>query len=178
MWTYEDMQDEFSSMAQTDNSNHLTHGYKNINLAIKKLETALGMPPMQEERTYATLTSTNSYPLPERFIDMDQFYSIVSSFRYYADKEYSEEAWGRLMRNTSSQTSDQLTNIFIRPGLHKFEIYPTAATADNTMTMIYTAFSKDLSASDYIDGTITTLANGDTSVTFSGTTLTDLMADR
>jgi hypothetical protein len=178
MWSYADQQAYFQSMAQSSNAAHLALGYKNINMGNKKLETMMGMPPMQEERTFSTLTSTNQYPLPERFIKMDELYVTVSSQRWYADPEYSEDAWRGYMRRPNAVVSDQLTNVFVRPGIHKFEIFPIAATAGNTMTMLYSAFSKDLSAADYTTGTITTLANGGTTVTFSGTTLTQLMVGR
>jgi len=177
MWSYSDQQSFFSEMAQTDNSSHLTLGYKNINMGNKKFEVALGMPPMQEERTYTTLTSTNAYPLPERFINMDQLYSTVSTQRYYADPEYSEEAWRGYMRTPNATVSDVLRNVFVRPGLHKFEIFPIAATAGNTMTMIYSSFTKDLTASDYTTGTVAITALG-TTVTFTGSTLTAAMAGR
>lgn len=178
MWSFEDQQEYFQQMGQTDNTTHLTLGYKNINMGNKKLEIAMGMPPMQEERTYTTLTSTNAYPLPERFIAMDQLYSTVSTQRYYADPEYSEDAWRGYMRTPNAVVSDILTNVFVRPGIQKFEIFPIAATAGNTMTMLYTSFTKDLTAADYVTGTITTLANGGTAVTFASTALTALMVGR
>lgn len=177
MWSYEDQKEYFASMAQTDNSAHLTLGYKNINMGNKKLEIEIGMPPMQEERTFTTVLSTNSYPLPERFINMDQLYTTVSSQRHYATPVYNEEHWRRFMYRPNAVTSDILTHVFTRPGLQKFEIFPTAATAGNTMTMIYNAFSKDLSADDYGTGTVA-ITNGGTTITGTGTTFTAAMAGR
>lgn len=178
MWSFEDQRDYFTSMAQTANAAHITLGDKNINMGNKKLEVAMGMPPMMEERTYSTLTSTNSYPLPERFINMDQLYVTDSSGnRYYADPEYSEDAWRRYMSRTGN-TGDRLSNVFVRPGIQRFEVFPTFATASLTMTMIYSAFTKDLTQADYTTGTITTLANGGTAVTGSGTTFTADMVGR
>ena len=165
-------------MAQTDNTDHLTLGYKNINMGNKKLEVAMGMPPMQEERTYSTLTSTNQYPLPERFIKMEELYVLDSSGqRHYADPEYSEDAWRGYMTRPNAVVSDFLTNVFVRPGLHKFEVFPTFATASLTMTMIYSSFTKDLSAADYTTGTVA-ITNGGTAVTGSGTTFTAAMVGR
>lgn len=178
MWSWTDMKNEFSSLAQTDNTDHLTLGAKNINMGMKKLETALGMPPMQEERTFLTITGSNIYPLPERFIKLDQLYVTQSGQRRYADHEYSEDAWKQYMQRPNATISDYLTNVFVKPGLHRFEVFPTFATAGLTMTMIFNSFSKDLSFDDYNTGTITTLANGGTTVTFSGETLTPLMANR
>lgn len=178
MWSWSDMKQQFADLAQTDNSTHLTLGYKNMNMGNKKLETALGMPPMQEERTYSTITTGNSYPLPERFIKLDQLYVTQSGQRRYADPEYTEEAWLGYMQRPNAVVSDYLQKVFPRPGLHKFEVFPTFATAGLTMTMIYSSFTKDLSFNDYVTGAITTLANGGTTVTFTGETLTTLMAKR
>lgn len=178
MWSYEDQQEYFASMAQSANTAHMTLGYKNINMGNKKLEVAMGMPPMQEERTYLTLTTTNQYSLPERFIKMDQLYSLVGTQRYYADPEYSEDAWRGYMRRPNATVSDMLRNVFVRPGLHKFEIFPLPVTAGNTMTMIYSSFTKDLTAADYTTGNITTLAAGGVAVTLSGSTLTQAMVGR
>lgn len=178
MWSFQDQQNEFSSLAQTDNPSHLTLGAKNINMGTKKVEKLLGMPPMQEERTYSTITTGNAYPLPERFITMDQLYVLASGQRRYADREYSEDAWRGYMQRPNTTISDYLTNVFVRPGLHKFEVFPLFATAGLTMTMIYDSFTKDMTANDYATGHITTLANGGTVVTFSGETLTPLMAKR
>lgn len=178
MWSWTDQKNQFEVMAQMDDPQALTLGYKNINLGIKKLETALGMPRMQEERTFLTVTTDNKYPLPERFINMDQLYSLANGQRWYADREYSEDAWRGFMRRPNQTVSDMLTNVFIRPGIFKFEIFPIPVTAGNTMTMIYSAFTRDLTQDDYTTGHIVTLANGGTTVTFAGETLTTDMAKR
>lgn len=179
MESWQTMYTRFQSMAQDQDSSHLTLGKQNINIGIKILEVDMGMPSLQAERTYSTLTSTNAYPLPENFKDLDQLYvTDASGSRFYADREYSEDAWKQYMLRPNQTTGDQLTNVFVRPGIGKFEVFPLFATASLTMTMIYTAISKDLSANDYTTGTITTLANGGTAITFSGTTLTAAMVGR
>lgn len=160
-----------------DDPEALTLGYKNINMGIKKLEIMLGMPPLEEERTYSTLTSTISYPLPNRFIRLIELYVTNGTMRYYAEPVYNDADWGVYQRQ-SSITGDQLRKVFVRPGLHTFEVFPKFATASLTMTMVYESFTKDLSADDYTTGTITTLANGGTEVTGSGTTFTEAMAGR
>lgn len=179
MWSFQDQYVQFQSLSLDQDTTHLTLGKKNINMGNKKLEIEMGMPPMQEERTFSTVTSTNSYALPERFINADQLYvTDASGMRHYADKEYSEDAWRRFMIRPNGTVSDILTNFFPRPGLQKFEVFPTFATAGLTMTMIYNAFTKDLSADDVTTGTITTLANGGTAVVGSSTAWTTAMAGR
>ena len=61
--------------------------------------------------------------------------------------------------------------------MNRFEIYPPPSTTD-TLTFDYLAKGIDLSNDDYTAGTITTLANGDTSVTGSGTSWTSSMVGR
>jgi hypothetical protein len=167
----------FQSLAQDDDSTHLTLGKLHINQGIKKLQVALGLPPQEEERSYLTVTSTNSYSLPERFIKLIELYTIIGTYRYYADPVYNNDEWGIYQRQTSV-VSDRLQKVFVRPSLNTFEIYPKASTASLAMTMIYESFTKDLSADDYTTGTITTLANGGTAVVFSGTALTTAMNGR
>lgn len=178
MWTYEDQCEEFSSMAQTDNTSHLTHGYKNINMGIKKLETFIGMPPAQEEYTFTTEANVFSYPLPSRFIKLTELYVTVSSERHYAKPVYNESTWGIYHQRPGAVTSDMLSRVFPRPELKKFEIYPTPSVGTYTGTMIYEAHSKDLTANDYTTGNITTLANLGTAVTGSSTVWTSAMAGR
>lgn len=175
MWSFQDMYEQFQDQAQDDITAHLTLGKKNINLGIKKVEVELGMPPMEEERTIATTTSA-SYALPERFVKLIELYVTVSSTRYYLKPVYDDETWGLFKQQAT--TGDILTHVFVRPGLHTFEVFPTPVTAGNTMTMIYNSFTKDLSADDYTTGIITTLANGGTAVTGSGTTFTAAMVGR
>lgn len=175
MWSFQDQYEYFQSMSQDNDADHLVLGKKNINIGIKKLQTEIGVPPQEEERTFTTTTSA-SYVLPERFIKLKELYVTIGSYRYYATQVFNDLTWGYYKRQTIS--GDQMTRVFVRPGLNTFEVYPTPSTAGNTMTMIYESFSKDLSAADYITGTITTLANAGTAVTFNGTTLTAGMAGR
>lgn len=177
MWSFEDQYEFFQSQAQDQDDDHLTLGKKTINLGNKKLETELGMPPQEEERTYTT-TSASSYALPERFIRLIELYVTISNVRHYATPVYGDGQWAFFKRQSSGVTSDILTHVFVRPGLKTFEIYPAPSTAGYTMTMIYESFSKDLSAADYVTGNITTLANLGTAVTGSNTVFTAAMVGR
>lgn len=178
MWSYQNSYEQFQSLSQDYDATHLILAKKNINMGLKKLEIDIGIPPMEEERTYNTLTSTNSYPLPERFVSLSELYVTNNSQRNYAEQVYNDEEWGQYQLRPSQVVNDNLTHVFIRQGLQRFEVYPLFATASLVMTMIYQSFTKDLSAADYTTGTITTLANGGTAVTGSGTTFTAAMVGR
>lgn len=175
MLSFQKQYELFQTLAQDQDATHLTLAKQSINLGDRHLATSIGLPPMEEERTYLTTTSA-SYVLPERFIKLIELYVTIGSYRYYADPVYDHGTWGMYKKQTVS--GDQLTKVFIRSGLKTFEVYPTPSTAGNTMTMIYESFSKDLTAADYTTGTITTLANGGTAVTGSGTTFTAAMVGR
>jgi hypothetical protein len=164
------------SGAQDDTATTLPYLKADINRAIHILEGELDIPPLEEQRSITTTTSS-IYSLPQNAVRVKDLYVTISSIRYSAQKIYDETTWQMIKSNTS-QTSDYLTHVFIRPGDNQLEIYPTPANAGNTMTLIYESFSKDLSANDYTTGTITTLANGGTAITGSGTTFTSAMVGR
>jgi len=56
--------------------------------------------------------------------------------------------------------------------------YPALSSAGNTITVEYHKYPVDMTADDYTTGTITSITNGATTVTGSGTTWTDAMAGR
>lgn len=178
MESWETLYTLFQTEAQNEDATVLTAGKADINRGIHILETELDLPPLERTRSITTVTSTDSYALPHNFVRLKELYSTVSNIRYVAEKVYDERTWQAIKANTSSFTSDILSHVFVRPGSNSFEIYPKAATAGNTMTMVYESFSKDLSQDDYTDGTITTLANGGTAITGSSTTFTSAMAGR
>lgn len=137
----------------------------NINLGNQQVETALGSYYTQETRTDTTTASTSSYPLPDRFVRLIALYVTVGSVQYLARPVYSEDDWRRLQ--TTTTTSDYVSHVFVRRDT--YELYPTPSSSSLTITMIYESAYKFLSNDDYTTGSITTLANGGTSVTASGT---------
>lgn len=175
MWTFQDQYTQFQDMAQDTDSSHLTIGKRNINMGQKTLESAIGYPPQEDSRDITTTTS-DIYNLPENFHKAINLYVTVGTTRYVAEQVYDEGAWQTLKRRTSGSTSNYLTHVFYRQ--LTFEIYPTPADAGNTMRLAYEAISKDFSADDYTTGTITTLANGGTSVTGSSSVWTSAMEGR
>lgn len=169
------MYTQFQDMSQSQNADFLVIGKRNINLGQKVLETELGYPPEEDSRSITTTTS-DTYNLPENFIRLIKLYVTVATTRYIADEVFDEDTWQTIKRRTSGGTSDNMTHVFLRQ--KTFEVYPTPSSAGNTMTMIYEALSKDLLNANYTTGTITTLANGGTAVTASGSTFTSAMVGR
>lgn len=147
-----------------------------INSAVRILEGSLRLPPFEKTRDITT-TASASYPFPQDLIMPKELYSTVGTVRYpSAIKVTDEITWN--MIKSSTAVSDIVTHWFARPGSNQIEIWPTPANAGNTISLIYEAMSIDMSADDYTTGTITTLANAGTAITFSGTTLTASMIGR
>lgn len=155
----------------------LTAGKADINRGIRQLETELDLPPLEKTRTITTTTS-DTYPLPQDFVRLKELYVTISGIRYDAIRVYDEQTWQQIKAMTASTSSNILTHIFVRPGSYQFEIFPKAATAGNSMTMIYEGLEKDLSADDYNTGGVLTLANGGIALTGTGTTFTAAMVGR
>lgn len=167
----------FQGEAQDNGATILTAGKADINRGIRILETECDLPALEKTRPITT-TLLDTYPLPQDFVRLKELYVTISNTRYIAQRIYDEITWQTIKALTASTSSNNLTHVFVRPGSNQFEIFPKAATAGNIMTMIYEATDKDLSADDYTTGNITTLANGGTTVTFSGSTLTAAMVGR
>lgn len=163
-------------LSQDTNSDAKTFFQTNYNIGQHILETELGSFFTEETFTDLTEASVYSYPLPDRYIRLKIGYVTVSSVRYPMEEIFDEDEWQALQASQTSQTSNIPQYIFIRKD--RFEIYPTPTSAGNTITLISEAGGKDLSADDYTTGTITTLANGGTAVTASGSTFTAAMAGR
>ena len=163
-------------LAQDTNSDAITFFKTHINLGLHILESELGSYYTEETATDLTEASVAAYPTPDTLIRLKVAYVTVGSLRYVMEEVFDEDEWQALQSAQVSQTSNTARYIFIRRD--RFEIYPTPATAGNTITLRFEAGSKDLSADDYTTGTITTLANGGTAVTASGSTLTAAMAGR
>lgn len=151
------------------------------NIGRRKLEKGLGTYFTEKTRTFTTVTdaisgtSYQSYRLPEDFGNLTMLYVTSGTQRYYADLIQDEELWQSMNAGTLGSTSNYLSHCFIRNDRVEFFPVPSSAL---TATMIYRAVTKNLSHDDYTSGTITTLANGGTTVTAVDSTWTSSMAGR
>ena len=167
MLTFEDMYELAQTMTNDTSTGALTYLKQNINIGLHFVEDALGSFYSQETATDSTTASTSTYQTPARFVRFNEVYITVSSVRYPIEQIYDERLWQTIKSRSSSQTSDIPQFMFTRKDT--YEVYPTPATSSNTITMIYEASNKDLTAADYTGGTITTLANASKAVTGSST---------
>jgi len=169
-------QTRFQNLSQDNSAAALTFFKASYNVGLHILESELGSFFTEESYTDLTEASVFSYPTPDQFVRLKTAYVTISNVRYNMEQVFDEDRWQAIMSQTTGNTSDIPTHIFVRRD--RFEMYPTPATAGNTITLIYEAGGKDLSFDDYSDGTITTLTNGALAVTAASTTFTSAMAGR
>ena len=147
-----------------------------LNSAVHILEGELNLPPLEKTRDITTTTSA-IYPFPQDIVRPKELYITIGTTRYPPAIKVPDETTWNMIKSTTA-TNNVVTHWFSRPGSTQIEIYPAPTSAGNTITLIYEALSIDMSADDYTTGTITTLANAGTAITFSGTTLTAAMVGR
>jgi hypothetical protein len=174
MLSYSGIQTQAQDLTADYDTESLTFLKNNINIGQRILETELGSFYTEELDTVTTVADTASYKTPVEFIRLKKAYITSGTTQHVMDEVFDEEEWRAL--KSSSNSGDILQKIFIRRD--NFEVYPTPATADLTITLIYEAGAKELIADDYTTGTITTLANASKAVTASGSTFTTAMAGR
>lgn len=148
-------------------------GAGNANDVYRKICAMKDWPFLEQLRTLSTTASTQFTTLP---YDCDLVRSVYviptgSSFRYTPKEAPSREYWDQL--NLSSFTSDIPEWYFVFAG--QIGLWPTPASTSNTIGIIQKSRVIDLSVADLTSSTVTSIANGATTVTLSGG-LTTLMA--
>lgn len=176
MLSWQDLYTQAQDLAQDDSDLALVFLKRNINLGIHRVENALGSFKTVKTGTRTTTVNTYEY---DNFADMirpKSAYLTVGTTRYPLILVKSEDEWQSYRRRSTSFYNDAPTHIYFEAD--NFEIYPGSQSAGNVLTVKYEAGGKDLQYADYTDGNITTLANGGTVVTGSGTTFTQAMVGR
>lgn len=129
----------------------------------------------EKSGTITTVASQQFYDIPGRFAKLITGTVTIGSTRWTPQECKTREDWDRLNQATNV-TSDIPQYFFLYDGQIGF--YPKPSSSGNTITYNYLVTSKDLSIADYTAGTITSIANGATTVTGSGTSWTSKMAGR
>lgn len=181
MLSWNDQYTLFQQLISDTDATNLTMGKTLLRQGNRLLEAELGIYYTDEIRTFTTVTdaisgtSNKAYPIPENFKSLTNLYVTVGTTQYEGTLIQDDELWRQMSSTTTQSTSNFLQFCFIR--YDRIELYPIPSSA-NTATIIYRATAKELTADDYGTGTITTLANGGTAVTASGSTFTSAMAGR
>ena len=171
------------SLASDSDSTNLTLLKSFIKIGTKKLQAQLGLYITAEERSIVmytdTITGTSglAYYLPENFKSLTEFFTTIGTVQHPTELIQDIELWRGISSNTTGSTSSYPQLVFVKND--RIEVWPLPTSSDtNTSTIRYEAIEKDLTQADYTTGTITTLANGGTAITGSGTTWTSAMVGR
>ncbi|HEC66916.1 MAG TPA: hypothetical protein ENI23_16700 [bacterium] len=183
MLSYQGQYELAQDLASDDDATNLTLLKSFIKIATRKLQAQLGLYITEEERSITMYTdavsgtSGQSYYLPENFKSLTEFFVTIGTVQYPTELIQDIELWRQINAATTQSTSSSPQLVFIKND--RIEVWPLPTSSDtNTATIRYQSIERDLSIDDYVAGTITTLANGGTAVTGSGTTWTAAMAGR
>lgn len=142
-----------------------------LNTAKDIIMQELGLEVIEETKTITTVASQQTYDLTVRFWRMKTVTYTTGSIPYTLEPVESQEMWNELNATRATDTSDIPSHYFIkRPlGINEAQLalFPTPANASDTITYIYEAKEKDMTADDYSTGTVT-VTNGDATVTGAG----------
>lgn len=138
--------------------------------------SAKDWPFLERLRTLITIASQQFYNLPYDCDQVREIAVIVSSKRYVAKQSPDRAHWDAL--NASSFTSDIPQWYFTFAG--QLGLWPTPATAGNTINVTQKTLVIDLNMADYTTGTITSTVTtaGVTTVTGSSVVWSSSMVGR
>lgn len=175
MFSWSEQQTQYQDLINDESAPALTFGKVNMRLGQSILESSINRRNVEFTRTGTTSTSTNIVQLPDNFVRLSDFFVTVGNIEYHADPVFDRQLFNKLNLNSQSPVSDFLTDVFVSRNTLILQPRPSSA---QTWTMIYEGTSRPLVNDDYTTGTVTTLANGGTTVEFSGATLTSAMTNR
>ena len=134
---------------------------------------------LEATKDMTTVASQSSYQIPAKFrklIDLYVFSGSASTDTLYSPEMiFDPTRWKNVLQAKLGESS---TPYFSYVEDQKFYLYPTPSTTGNLITLRGRVNIPVLSIADYSTGTITSIANGDTTVTASGSTFTADMVGR
>ena len=147
---------------------------KELNKAYRLVLNSLKNYTTQKVWTTETEDGEQFYRLPPDFNRLQSATLTISDVAYPLQVIDSYNEWNTLNQIDFSGSTTPLF-IFIRRD--DFGIWPKPSADDNTITLVYNIFVKDMTQDDYITGTVTTV-NDDATVTGTDTTFTPAMVGR
>lgn len=166
----------FGTLTKNTSSANLLLGDQLANDDYRAICAVKDWPFLERLRTLTTIASTQFYNLPYDCDQVREIAVIVSGKRYVPKQAPDRAFWDKL--NESSFTSDIPQYWFTFAG--QVGLWPTPATAGNTINVTQKTRVIDLSAADYSTGTITTTVTtaGVTTITGSSTVWSTSMVGR
>lgn len=177
MLTYTSRRLKFGNLCNNSVAATLTIGDELMNSAEKQIISAKDWDFLDRQYTKVTVASQQGYNLPAYTRKPQSVYVTVGSYRYQPKEVTTRTEWDRL--NEVVRTSDIPEYYFVYDG--QILLFPTPASASNTITFNARRVAKDLSMADVTgSSTITTIATSGvtTTITQSGITWTAAMVGR
>lgn len=175
MLTYTGSRTLFGDLTNNDETPNLTFGDTMINEGIQMMLGDIAWPFLENQRTQATVDGQQFYDLPA---DVDKIVSVtvvVGTTKYRPRQLFSFDQWD-FVNSAQNVEANQPSYFFVYQ--NTFGLWPIPNSADGTITVTYKRKVRDISVADYTTGTITTIANGGTAVTGSGTSWNASMVGR
>jgi len=131
---------------------------------------------LEATHTQTLTTGQQIIKLPVNFRKLENFSITVSDIDYYPEYVANTTKFDRINAWGSQVQSDYPVYYGIRE--KKLKLYPAVSTASLVATTQYIKRPRDMTADDYDTGTITAIANADTTVTGNSTVWTSAMEGR
>lgn len=178
MFTFQDLYTRVQLNAGIDsgNSTEVQLSKDLVNQAHKYYAALENWEWTEDDFTFTTTSSQSTVKLPVDYRKVISFKLTVGTTDYVPKYIPDPVKFDEMNYAGSTVTSDYPIYYTVRK--NRLYVYPTIATAGNTGTILYQKRPLDMTAAEYTTGTITTLANGSTTVTASGTTFTPAMVGR
>lgn len=174
MLTYTTSRNLLGKLSSDSSADNLTILDTLHNEFIREVVSLKPWPFRDKTRTFSTNTANIHY-LPADCGKVNTINVTIGSTKYQPRIVKTREEWDRLTSATSSSNTPEAVFIFD----NFFSFYPTPSSATTDAGLIsFKRTQKDLSVADYTTGTITSIANGATTVTGSSTAWTAQMAGR
>jgi len=173
MRTYTSFRSNFGTLTNNTTAANLTFGDQLINDSLRYLTTKYFFDERTQLIPGGTIAGTADYPLPYNIKTLTNVYINVGNIRYSLRESPNRQFWDGLNFVPYSSDIPQFYYIFNK----RLYVFPTPASSDNPITIVYKARITDLSQADYTTGTIS-VTNGSSTITGAGTTFTSAMAGR
>ncbi len=163
MKSFTNLRNLYGTFTKNTATANLSHGDELMNDHQRTLCAKADFQFLHKTRTLTTVADTQFLNLPYDIYKVESVYVTVSSTRYVPKIKHSKEEWDML--NLTSYTSDVPLYASVYGG--QLGLWPTPATAGNTITINGKLKIRDLNIADITTSTITTLANASTALTVS-----------
>lgn len=164
MRSYSDWRTDYGTETKNTSTANLTYGTSRMNDFYRKILTKRDWPFIHRLRTVNTVANTTFVELPYDVDQVESVFVTVGTTRHNPNPAPSREFWDEL--HYSVQTSDTPEYWFVYNG--QLGLWPRPATSSNVISINAKIRVIDLNTADITSTTITTLANGSTSLTVSG----------